>query len=96
MGIWLLDYWSTLNGRICQCSGCSVWPDTGINAAAIKGFAFGMPDFILLLDKGEPDLGAQYIFIFIGNTIAVAESGTKSQNVPMTTTPEVNCVSAVH
>jgi hypothetical protein len=55
-----------------------------------------MADFILLLEKGEPDLGAQYIFIFIGNKIAVVRVWHEIIDCAHDKHAEVNCVSAVH
>jgi hypothetical protein len=55
-----------------------------------------MADFILLLDKGEPDLGAQYIFNYIGNKIAVARAWHEIIDCAHDKNAEVNCVSAVH
>jgi hypothetical protein len=69
-----------------------LWPDTSIKAAAIKSFTFGMADFILLLDKGEPDSGAQYVFIFIGNKIAVARVWHEIIDCAHDKNAEVNCV----
>jgi hypothetical protein len=65
MGIWLLEHIKRADMSMQRL----LWPDTSIKAAAIKRFTFGMADFILLLDKGEPDLGIRS---------RLQESGTKS------------------